>query len=300
MGSASHINIAPSQLKGMSPIMRDDMARLLSGQSSKDLRLTIVRPASSGVTLHEHVYWEVMIIGPKNCFTMSEIQIIPPGVRHATWQVSNLQNAFSFNLSLENVCVSPIPFQLKSRSLLPLTCAILQHLAVLLKLSDAMGDAATQVLDAHAPALAGELAALYVACFHASQKLTVQKGKSTPPLPFILTEHHLAEQLYSISDMAASLGVSTSYVSNVFQRECGMSAKRYIIVRRLRRACDLLVENKLAINEVAHLTGWINAHYFATAFKKFTGMTPREYSRKLHGQFVDYPPGLQLHFRHNV
>ncbi len=300
MGSTSHINIAPSQLKGMSPIMRDDMARLLSGQASKDLRLTVVRPVSSGFTLHEHVYWEIIVIGPQNVFTIDEIQIIPPGVRHGAWQNTSLRNAFSFNISLDNVCIASMPFHFRSPSLQPLACAILSHLATLLKLADAMGEAGEPLLDAHAPALIGELAALYVACFHASQELTVQKGENTPPFPIVLTEHHLTEQQYSVSKMAANLGVSTKYISILFRRECGISAKRYLIVRRLQRACDFLAENKLAINEVARLTGWTNAHYFATTFRKFTGMTPSEYSRKAHELPTNYPPGLQIHSKSSL
>ena len=300
MGSESHINIDPRQLKGMSPIMRDDMARLLSGQSSKDLRLTIVRDASSGFTLHEHVYWEIIVVGPHNVFTIDEIQIIPPGVRHGARRNTSLRNAFSFNISLDNVRIASMPFHFRVPSLQPLACAILTHLATLLKLADALGEAGGPLLDAHAPALVGELATLYVACFHASQELTVQKGENTPPLSIILTEHHLAEQLYSITDIAANLGVSTSYVSNVFRRECGMSAKRFLIVRRLQRACDFLAENKLAVNEVARLTGWTNAHYFATTFRKFTGMTPSEFSRKAHEQPASYPPCLQIHSKSSL
>ena len=300
MESASHINIDPSQLKGMSPIMRDDMARLLSGQASKDLRLAIVRPASSGFALHEHVYWEIIVVGPHNVFTIDEIQIIPPGVRHGAWQNTSLRNAFSFNISLDNVCIASMPFHFKSPALQPLTCAILSHLATLLKLADAMGEAGEPLLDAHAPALIGELAALYVACFHASQELTAQKGENTPPFPIVLTEHHLTEQQYSVSKMAANLGVSTKYISILFRRECGMSAKRYLIVRRLQRACDFLAENKLAINEVARLTGWTNAHYFATIFRKFTGMTPSAYSRKTHELPTNYPPGLQIHSKSSL
>lgn len=300
MASASPIHIDPSQLKGMSPIMRDDMARLLSGHASKELRLTVVRPASSGFTLHEHVYWEIIVVGPQTIFTIDEIQIIPPGVRHGAWQNTSLRNAFSFNISLDSVCIASMPFHFRSPSLQPLACAILSHLATLLKLADALGEAGEPLLDAHAPALLGELATLYVACFHASQTLTVQKGKSTPTLPVILTENHLTEQQYSISKMAASLGVSTKYIATLFRRECGMSAKRYLIVRRLQRACDFLAENKLAINEVARLTGWTNAHYFATTFRKFTGMTPSEYSRKAHELPASYPPALQIHSKSSL
>ncbi len=301
MESASHITLDSSKLKGMTAAMRDAMARLLSGAASKNLRLTIGRPASSGFTLHDHVYWEINVIGPKNILAIDEIQIIPPGVRHAAWQCVSQQNAFCFNISLDNVRIAAMPQAFKSPTLRPLTYAILLHLTALLKLADAMGEAAAPLLDAHAPALASDLAALFVACFRLSQTTTpMRKEKSTPSLPVILTEYHLAEHLFSISDMAARLGVSTKHVSNVFRRECGMSAKRYIIVRRLRRACDLLAENKLAISEVAHLTGWANAHYFATAFRKFTGMTPSEYSRKPHGHTVDYPPTLQIYFKHGI
>lgn len=300
MGSASHINIDPSQLKGMSPIMRDDMARLLSGSTSKDLRLTIVHDASSGFGLHAHVYWEIFIVGPRSSLTVTEIQIIPPGVRHISVQPLSQQKIFSFNISLDNVYVFPLTFPFKASSLQPLTCAILAHLTALIKLADAMGDAAVQVLDAHAPVLAGELALLYAACFRASQESIASKGKSTPPLPVVLTEHHLAEPLYSVSNMAASLGVNAKYVSNVFRRECGISAKRYIIVRRLQCACDYLAENKLAINEVARLSGWTDARYFATTFRKFTGMTPSEYSRMNHKWPIIYPPALQLHFKHSL
>lgn len=46
---------------------------------------------------------------------------------------------------------------------------------------------------------------------------------------------------------------------------------------RLKRATQLLSQNKLRVSEIAYLTGFTNPKYFSKCFKDKYGVTPSEY-----------------------
>jgi AraC-like DNA-binding protein len=55
----------------------------------------------------------------------------------------------------------------------------------------------------------------------------------------------------------------------------------YIAKFRLNKSVALLQEMRYSISEVSDQTGYRNASYFSTLFKKEKGITPREYIKKL-------------------
>ncbi|MFT4006253.1 MAG: helix-turn-helix transcriptional regulator [Lacrimispora sp.] len=46
---------------------------------------------------------------------------------------------------------------------------------------------------------------------------------------------------------------------------------------RLNRACRLLIESNLTGNEIAYQCGYQDVDYFRRIFKKYMGITPKEY-----------------------
>ena len=70
---------------------------------------------------------------------------------------------------------------------------------------------------------------------------------------------------------------SPLYCDTVFKRETGTSIIRYVIWRRMEEAKKLLSEGALPLKKVAETVGFEDYNYFARAFKKWTGATPREY-----------------------
>ena len=90
---------------------------------------------------------------------------------------------------------------------------------------------------------------------------------------------HAGEQI-TLAEVAAHFAVSPSHLSRVFHRETGFGVREYLIHYRIRQACDLLLNSELTVTQIADRCGFSDSNYFGDAFKKATGLSPREY-RKL-------------------
>lgn len=80
-----------------------------------------------------------------------------------------------------------------------------------------------------------------------------------------------------LKDIAAAVYVSPHYLSRAFKKLTGKSLIAYIQEVRLARAESLLAETALSVTEISGRVGFNDATYFATCFKKRTGMTPLDY-----------------------
>jgi len=62
-----------------------------------------------------------------------------------------------------------------------------------------------------------------------------------------------------------------------FREQIGLSPGQYRIRRRLDAACELLLEHRHSINEIAWLLGYSSPFEFSAQFKKFIGVSPVHY-----------------------
>jgi len=85
------------------------------------------------------------------------------------------------------------------------------------------------------------------------------------------------EQDLSLLLLAEKVFLNPSYLSILFKKKVGCNISDFIKAERLKKACQLLVESRMKINEIARLVGYPNATYFGKFFKQETGMTPLEY-----------------------
>ena len=81
----------------------------------------------------------------------------------------------------------------------------------------------------------------------------------------------------SIEDLADACGLSYSYFSNCFKRAFGDTPKGYITNLRLNKAKCYLTETALPIKDIASKCGFAHFNTFTSAFKKYVGVSPREY-----------------------
>ena len=90
---------------------------------------------------------------------------------------------------------------------------------------------------------------------------------------------HAGEQI-TLTEVADHFALSPSHLSRIFHQETGFGIREYLIHYRIRQACDLLLNSGLTITQIADRCGFSDSNYFGDAFKKATGLSPREY-RKL-------------------
>lgn len=92
-----------------------------------------------------------------------------------------------------------------------------------------------------------------------------------------IVAERLAEPSLSTAAIAAEVGLSASYLRDVFKRLEGMALYDYLGTARLMRAKELLLRTGDSVREICDCAGFINYSYFFTFFKKSTGRTPTEF-----------------------
>lgn len=81
----------------------------------------------------------------------------------------------------------------------------------------------------------------------------------------------------SLGTLAKALNISSSYLSTLFKKETGQTITGYIHARRIRHAMHLLQTTNLQVQSIAQQCGMEDVHYFSKIFKRFAGLSPREY-----------------------
>ncbi len=89
---------------------------------------------------------------------------------------------------------------------------------------------------------------------------------------------HLSEDL-SLPQLASHFSLSPSYLSRSFKKAAGLGLKEYLVNLRVQQACHLLLSTALSVTEIADRCGFNDSNYFGDAFKKATGLSPRDYRR---------------------
>ena len=82
---------------------------------------------------------------------------------------------------------------------------------------------------------------------------------------------------FSVSELAPALNISGAYLRRLFKEEYHMTPKEYLTQRRLEIAKSLLSTGYFTICEVARRSGFENEKYFSTVFKKYCGVSPKQY-----------------------
>jgi AraC family transcriptional regulator len=93
-------------------------------------------------------------------------------------------------------------------------------------------------------------------------------------------ESHLTEPL-TLSDMAASTGLTRMHFAAQFRAATGLRPHEYLLRRRIERAQQLLLETRFPVVEIALSTGFQTQSHFTAVFTKFVGRPPRAW-RTLH------------------
>ncbi len=82
---------------------------------------------------------------------------------------------------------------------------------------------------------------------------------------------------FTLRRMASISGLSTFACLRQFKAATGTTPYAYLLACRIRSACALLCGESASIAEVALAAGFPDRSYFASAFKKSTGLTPMRY-----------------------
>lgn len=120
---------------------------------------------------------------------------------------------------------------------------------------------------------------------HSTSSQTLLNGKSVQTVldeleKLMLNEEAYVDEHLSLSDLASRLGIQAYRLSDLLNNELHTTFKQYVNQYRLRKACELLVnEKKSSILDIAFRSGFQSKSAFNNIFKQKTGMTPSFYRK---------------------
>jgi YesN/AraC family two-component response regulator len=93
-------------------------------------------------------------------------------------------------------------------------------------------------------------------------------------------DFNLQEPL-SLNFLAEKFNVNPSNLSTQFRQEKGTTLTGYINTKRMEHAASLLRGSGYYIQEVAKHCGFLDICYFSRLFKRYHGLSPREFRKKV-------------------
>jgi AraC-like DNA-binding protein len=111
------------------------------------------------------------------------------------------------------------------------------------------------------------------------------ESKNSSSLLLKINQHCLLHlhRVFGLKELAAHLSISESHLRASFRRETGMSLGQHLRRLRLQKAIGLLLQSDLSITQVAERCGFDSIFTFSRSFRRFTGITARDYRRRLAG-----------------
>ncbi len=94
------------------------------------------------------------------------------------------------------------------------------------------------------------------------------------------TVHFLEENIekhLTLNAIAEYSGFSPSYLSDRFKERTGHSPLTYFNILKMKKACDLLDNTSMKLNQISFKLGIEDPYYFSRLFSKIMGMSPKSY-----------------------
>ena len=88
---------------------------------------------------------------------------------------------------------------------------------------------------------------------------------------------HINERI-TLEKLETVFGISKYEISRNFKKYCGSSFVEYLNTIRINQACSLLTNTKASVNDIAESVGFDNLPHFSKTFKKYTGMSPKQFA----------------------
>lgn len=114
-----------------------------------------------------------------------------------------------------------------------------------------------------------------------TEEKKVEENDNEESVPFVkeakeYVEEHYTENL-TVKEVAGIIGISSGYLSTMFNQSMGQSFVDYLNQLKINHACVYLEQNYLKVYEIAYKVGFQDEKYFTKVFKKIKGITPKEY-----------------------
>jgi two-component system response regulator YesN len=92
-------------------------------------------------------------------------------------------------------------------------------------------------------------------------------------------ETHFQDPNLSLESLAFEVSISVSYIGALLKKNMGTSFIKHLTALRMDKAKELLNNPEMKIIDIAEHLGYIDPYYFSHCFKKYTGVSPKDFRR---------------------
>ncbi len=110
-----------------------------------------------------------------------------------------------------------------------------------------------------------------------------KKSENSRPIRIVkqYIQKHFAAPI-TLEDLGTALNFNPNYLSQLFKQETGVNLKDYLLEVRMTEAKNLLQHTDMVLPDVALAVSYNDPKHFSKLFKKFTGLSPKEYRKLYH------------------
>lgn len=104
---------------------------------------------------------------------------------------------------------------------------------------------------------------------------SLKKAEKIKGAVALIKEQYMSD--LTLNDLADTAGMSPKYFCRFFSEMTGKTPIEYLNSYRIERACELLVTDGRTVTDVCMHCGFNDLSYFVKTFKKYKGITPKQY-----------------------
>lgn len=98
-------------------------------------------------------------------------------------------------------------------------------------------------------------------------------------LPVLKMMHDDFRSDMSMTQLSEMIGITPQHFCRVFRATMNVRPNEYLTRIRLGEAKRLLAEKDISVSEVAEMSGFRDAGYFSTVFRKYEGISPAQFKK---------------------
>jgi AraC-like DNA-binding protein len=83
-----------------------------------------------------------------------------------------------------------------------------------------------------------------------------------------------------VATLAAACGLSRSHFAHAFRATTGMPPHQWLLLHRIRRACEMMEQTDHCLVEIAHSCGFADQSHFSRRFRSVMGRSPAVWRRE--------------------
>jgi AraC-like DNA-binding protein len=83
-----------------------------------------------------------------------------------------------------------------------------------------------------------------------------------------------------VATLAAACGLSRSHFAHGFRATTGVPPHKWLLLHRIRRACEMMEQTDLTLAEIAHSCGFADQSHFSRRFRAVMRSSPAVWRRE--------------------